>query len=187
MTAEPFHKNHGDYVVISLLYGREVIKKQASRLGGYENAVMATYNAEAESYNRMGWAPSFDLWLMTGARILMDSLTNNNSRKVDYAYTKKDDTVSLCCTGAAQFWFNLEGQCVRFQSPECSHILDEDEIEVFMSKIDPGLLQKAFLKATGFDRDEYSAAKRRAKNGATAREEKEAEEKEKLAQYLANR
>lgn len=182
--ATPAHKDGVDYIDVSLLYSGREIKKHRSRLGGYENAVMATFEAEARSYNKAGWEPSYGLWVLSGARILNDSLMGDNGRKVDYPYLRANGERSLCCNGASQFWFDEAGNCFKFKSPEVSHEMNEEEMRQFHELVDTDLLTKTLKQAKMFDREEYAAAKRQAKRGASSRERREEEEQEKLNQWL---
>ena len=165
-------------VEVSLSYDGNLVKQCVSQLHGYEVAVIKTFEVEAASYNRLGWEPTFDPWIMSGARILNDSLNEVNGRRVDYPYRNPAWEVSLCCTGAAQFWFNGRGECTFFTSPEITYKLEKyEERMAFLELIDRELLNEQLGKAHAVAPEKEKKAK------ATSREERMAAEQDKLNKW----
>lgn len=155
--------------VVRLNYKEREVKRQCTSQGSLK-AVEATLNAEAESYERQGWEPSYSSWVMSGARILNDSLTGDSGRQVDYVYLKTDDVASICCTGAAQFWFH-NGLCFKFSSPETGVLeMNEEEKLQFAELVLGDLVFEAIRRSRQFDQAEYSAARSKAKKSKTKKE-----------------
>lgn len=157
---------------------------------GLENfSAKRTLEAEANSYNEQGWVPSFKTYIMSGVRILNDSLHERNGRVVDYVYQRSQNgNFSVCCTGAAQFWFDSSLVCTRFAAPEGKmDDLNEEEQADFNSLVDLEKLALALRKAKPFNQEDYSAARRNAKRRTTKREERREAELEKLNKWKEGR